>query len=263
MGADAVAFGAAGGVGSVEGEVMDPVVKARVDALLPLEECVKLRKPRELREWVLAKCRAFSEIPELRKPVLRHEGPFKWFHEEIYPLSLYAVRRYGDRDDVLCSPRRDASRDVDAEVREPSRTIRLEITDAREPSEHLRMEYLVEHRRVSLTGGLKVEGTKRKGHRIENVLEAEDHCVSRDNHLGWIKTAAEGKAGGGRYGNTYELLIAVEDWWFDDAYDAHAVSGFVEREVLGLPLKFDAVHIVGKTERLFLTFPLSQGPKAN
>ena len=72
---------------------MDPVVVARVDALLPLEECVKPRKPRELREWVLAKCDAFAQIPELREPVLLHEGHFKWFHEEIYPRSLFASSR--------------------------------------------------------------------------------------------------------------------------------------------------------------------------
>ncbi len=231
----------------------DPLVMARIDALLPLDECVKPRRPKELREWVLAKCDAFAQILELREPVLLHEGPFKWFHEEAYPLSVFAVRLYGDRDDVLCVPKRDPTRDVDAEVREPSRTIRVEITGARDPSEHLRMEYLVEHRRVSLTGGLKVEGTKRTGRQIENVLEFEDHRLSRARHLGWIKTAAERKAGRGRYGTTYELLIAVEDWWFD-ARDTREVTDFVEREVLGLSLEFEAVHVVGLTERLFLTF---------
>jgi len=107
---------------------------------------------------------------------------------------------------------------------------------------------------VSLTGGLKVEGTKRTGRQIENVLEFEDHRLSRARHLGWIKTAAERKAGRGRYGRTYELLIAVEDWWFD-ARDTREVTDFVEREVLGLSLEFEAVHVVGLTERLFLTFP--------
>jgi len=239
--------------------VTDPLVRARVDALLPLAECVKPRKPQELREWVLAKCDAFRQIPELREPVLLHEGLFKWFHEEIYPLSVFAVHRYGDRDDVLCVPKRDPSRDVDAEIRQPSGTIRLEITCAREPSEHLRMEYLVEHHRVSLTGGLKVEGTKRTGRRIEDVLEFQYHRETRARHLDLIKTAAEGKAGRGRYGKTYELLIAVEeDWWFD-ADDAREVTDFVEREVLRLPLEFDAVHVVGMTERLFLFFPLPRG----
>jgi len=239
---------------------MNPDVLARVDALLLHEECIKPRAPRELREWVLAKCRAFRDIPELRAPVLLHEGPFKWFHEEIYPLSLFALRHYGDRDDVLFVPKRDPGRDVDAEVREPARTIPIEITSAREPTEHLRMEYLVDHRHVSYTGPLKAEGTKRKGRRIENVTEFEDHRVSRSRHLDWIKTAARGKAGPGRYGKTYQLLIAVEDWWFD-ADDAREVGGFIEREVLTLPLEFDAVHLVGMTEHLFLTFPLARGPK--
>jgi hypothetical protein len=226
-----------------------------VDALLSLTECVKARTPRELREWVLAKCEAFAQIPKLREPVLLHEGLFKWFHEELYPLSVFAVRQYGDRDDILFVPKRDPTRDVDAEIREPSRTINVEITDAREPSEHLRMKYLVEHGHVSLTGGLKVQGTKRTGHHIENEVEFVDHRESRTRHLNWIKAAAEGKAGRGRYGKGYELLIAVEDWWFvsDDAPD---VRNFIEREVLRLPLEFDAVHVIGKTERLFLSFPL-------
>jgi hypothetical protein len=215
-------------------------VPVDIDALLPFTEWVKPRKPKELREWVLAKCDAFAQFPELRKPVLLHEGPFKWFHEEMYPLGVFAVSRYGDRNDIVCVPKRDPARDFDAEIHEPSRTIHVEITDAREPSEHLRMEYLVEHHRVSLTGGLKVKGTKRTGRQIEDVMEIVDHRESRAHHLGWIKAAAEGKAGRGRYGKTYELLIAVEDWWFD-ADDAREVTHFIEREVLRLPLEFDAI----------------------
>ncbi len=226
-----------------------------VDAFLSLAECVKPRKPKELREWVLAKCGAFAQIPELREPVLLHDGLFKWFYEEIYPLSVFAVARYGDRDDVFCVPRRDQSQDVDAEVREPSRTIRVEITSARDPYEHLRMMYLVQHSRVSLTGPLKVQGNKRKGRQIENEVEFVDHRESRALHLGWIKIAAEGKAGSGRYGGSYELLIAVEDWWFDPD-DAEEVVAFIESQVVILPLGFRAVHVVGLTERLFLSFPL-------
>jgi len=227
-----------------------------VDSLLSPVECAKPRKPQEFRAWVLAKCDAFAQIAELRKPVLRHEGLFKWFHEEIYPFSLFAVRRYGDRDDILCVPKLDRTSDVDAEIRGPSRTINIQITGARDPSEHLRMEYLVEHGHVSLTGG-----TKRAGREIENEVEFVDHRESRADHLSWIKTAAEGKAGRGRYGKSYELLISVEDWWFD-ADDTPDVTDFIERKVLRLPLEFDALHIVGTTERLFLSFPLPRGETA-
>jgi hypothetical protein len=227
-----------------------------VDALLPLAECVKPRKPKELREWVLAKCDAFAQIPELREPVLLHKGLFKWFHEEIYALSVFAVARYGDRDDVFCVPRRDQNYDVDAEVREPSRTVQVEVTSARDPDEHLRMEHLVQRRHVGLTGPLKAQGTKRTGRQITHVIEFDDHRETRARHLGWIKTAAEGKAGLGRYGKSYELLIAVVDWWFDPTDDAEEVAGFIEREVLTLPLQFGAVHVVRLTSRLFFSFPL-------
>ena len=80
---------------------------------------------------------------------------------------------------------------------------------------------------------------------------------SRARHLNWIKAAAEGKAGRGRHGKHYELLIAVEDWWFD-AEDAPEVTTFIECRILPLPLQFDAVHVVGLTGRLFLSIPLPQ-----
>src|SRR5467141_796065 len=102
-------------------------------SLLPIKELVQPRTPKDLRAWVLEKCRAIADVPELKKPVLRHSRPFKAFYEEISPLSLFAVQRYGDRDDVVCQPNRDDRRDFDAEVREPTRTVKIEITLARDP----------------------------------------------------------------------------------------------------------------------------------
>ena len=232
-------------------------VRFEIDALLPIAECVRLRRPRELRDWVLAKCDLFAQIPEFRRSVLLHEGPFKWFHEEIYPFSVFVEAKYGDRDDVLCMPKSDQSRDIDAEIREPSRTIQIEITSAREPNHHLRMEYLVQNRRVALTGPVTVQRNRRTGRQIYTAVQFVDHRVSRADHLKLIKTAAEGKAGPGRYGRTYELLISVEDWWFVPD-DSEEVAAFIKREILTLPLQFGAVHIVGLTGRLFLSFPLGK-----
>ena len=168
---------------------------------------------------------------------------------------MFLEAKYGDRDDVFCAPKRDQSQDVDAEIREPARTIKLEITSAREPNHHLRMEYLVRHRRVSLTGPVTAQGNKRTGRQIHNEVEFVDHRESLASHLRWIKAAAEGKAGHGRYGTTYELLISVDDWWFDPD-DSEEVVAFIKREVLTLPLQFGSVHIVGLTGRLFFSFPL-------
>lgn len=234
---------------------VDQVEDSEITQLLQPDDCTRPRTPKELRGWVLAKCDLFAQRPNLREPVLLRHGSFKSFHEEIYPLSLFAVHQYGDRKDVFFVPNLDDSRDFDAQIREPSRTIPIEITSARDPCEHLRMEYFVQNRSVPLTGPITVQGTKRKNRHIDVVLECVAHEESRADHLGFIKTAAEGKAGPGRYGKNYELIIAVEDRWFDPD-DAKEIADFVEREVLTLPLEFATVHLVGLMDRLFLSFEM-------
>ena len=199
---------------------------------LSVAECEKPRTPKELRRWVLAKCDAFRQIPDLRETVLKRLGqPLRDFYQEIYPLSVFALRQYGDRDDVVCVPILDRKGNVDAEIREPVRTINIQITAARDPDEHLLMAYLVEHRGVAVEGNM-------------------------EPHLEWIKTAAKGKSDRGTYGKGYELLISVEDGWFNADAEPE-VTRFIEREVLGLPLPFEVLHVVGLTVRLFLSFPLS------
>jgi hypothetical protein len=43
----------------------------------------------------------------------------------------------------------------------------------------------------------------------------------------------------------HELVIVVEDWWFEAHRDAAGVAAFLEHEVATLPLCFDALHVVG------------------
>jgi len=224
--------------------------------LLPPDEYVRPRTPKQLREWVLDRCDAVAKVREAKRPGLLRLGPFKKFYEEVYPFSLFAVRRYGERDDVLCVPSRDEGRDFDGEVREASRAFRVEITLARRPHEHLRMEYFLERGFVPLNGPVFVEGSRRKGRRIATELMLVDHHDEVALDLGLVKKAAEGKARPGRYGPGYELLIVVEDSWFKDERDAASVVEFLEREVLTLPLEFDALHVVGWTDRLYQSVPI-------
>jgi hypothetical protein len=176
---------------------------------------------------------------------------FKRFYEEVYPFSLFAVRRYGEQDDVVCVPNRDGARDFDAEVRAASRAVKIEITLARDPLWHLRMEYFMEHGVVSFYGPVSVEGSGRKERRIAAELMVVDSPDEVALHLQRVKEAAEGKAGPGRYGAGYELLIVVEDSWFEVERDSARVADFLEREVMTLPLCFDALHLVGWTNRLY------------
>jgi hypothetical protein len=73
-----------------------------------------------------------------------------------------------------------------------------------------------------------------------------------------VKEAAGKKARPGLYGQGYELVIAVEDSWFDPDRDSGAVADFLEHEVATLPLCFDALHVVGWTERLYYSVPISR-----
>lgn len=233
----------------VQGEPSPVPFDPRV--LLPLEELVRPRTPKELRAWVDERAHAIADVPETKRPALLHVRPFKEFYEEVYPLSLFAVRRYGDRVDVLCVPNRDERRDFDAEIYEKSSAVRVEITLARDPQEHLRMEYFIQHGHVSFIGPVTVQGGGKEGRQIGVESEAADHSELRTRHLQWVKAAALGKSGRGRYGRGYELVIAVEDWWFNDERDAAPVDAFLERQVSPLLLSFDIVHVVGWTERLY------------
>lgn len=75
-------------------------------------------------------------------------------------------------------------------------------------------------------------------------------------HLRLVKEAAQGKAGPGRYGRGYELVIVVEDWWFEADRDSAGVAAFLEHEVATLPLCFDALHVVGWTDQLYGSVPI-------
>jgi hypothetical protein len=207
----------------------------------------KERRPKELREWVLAKCGAISDVPQAREPALLRRRPFDKFYKELWPLSRFVALHYGDRDDIWCTPNLDND-NFDAEIREPTRTIKIEITQAWDPDEHRRMQFFVKHGHVCLTGPVTADG---------NVdVEGIDHMELRARHLCWVKQAAEKKAYPRHYGRNYELLVAVEDWWANRPADTEEIGSFVEREVLALQLDFDYLHIVGLNKLPLLSFAL-------
>lgn len=191
---------------------------------------VQARSPKELRAWILAKCDAIARAPGAKRSALLHRGPFKEFYEEIFAFSIFAMRSYGHRDDVLCVPNRDEGLDFDTEVRDSSRTLRVEITLARQPKWHDCIAYLLEYGYLYLS-------------MWESSIE------SREYHLRLVKAAAEQKAGRGRYGRGYELVIAVEDSWFDADRDSVAVDHFLEHEVATLPLCMWSAGPMNSTSR--------------
>ena len=235
---------------------------ADIESLLPVEELSKSRTPAELAAWVAERCEAIAAAESTRKPALLHYRPFKEFYEEIYPLSLFAKHCYGARDDVVITPNLD-NRHFDAIVRDlsvsPPSELMVEITSARDPQEHLRMEYFLEHGHVMLWSPLTATGNKHSRH-IHIEPDAVEHRELVIRHCSWIKKAAEGKASrADRYGRGHVLIIAFEDGFKPSDSDLSLMRTFVLEQVLTLPLNFRALYLIGMSGHTYLPFCLELG----
>jgi hypothetical protein len=230
-------------------------------SLLPRAELAKPRTPAELAAWVDERIAAIAKVEEARESALMHQGPFKKFYEEIFPLNLFVKHRYSDREAILVTPNLD-NRPFDAVVRDdsvsPPLEVTVEITLARDPQEHLRMESFVKHRHVALWSPVITSGNKRnrKTHVPLVTLDRGEH-VRRD--CGWIKVAAEGKASNThQYGLSHVLVIAFDDWWSPSDEDIAALRAFVIEHVLPLPLNFAVLYVLGLSGRTYLPFFLTR-----
>ncbi|MDO8476646.1 MAG: hypothetical protein Q7W02_10750 [Candidatus Rokubacteria bacterium] len=229
-------------------------------SLLPFAELAKPRTPAELAAWVDETIAAIAEVADARKPALMHQGPFKKFYEEIYPLNLFVKHRYSGREDILVTPNPD-NRSFDAVVRDgsvsPPLKVMVEITQAWDPQAHLRMEYFVTHGGVRLWSPVISSGNKRNRNTHVELM-----AVDREEHVrrecAWIKEAAEGKASRtDHYGPSHVLVIAFDDWWKPSDGDIGELRVFVTEHVLPLPLNFSALYILGMSGRTYLPFSLT------
>jgi len=189
-----------------------------------------------------------------------HQGPFKKFYEEIYPLNLFVKHRYSGRENILITPNPD-NRSFDAAVRDgsvsPPLEILVEITQAWDPQAHLRMEYFVKHGGVGLWSPVISSGNKRnrKTH-VELVAVDRVEHVRRD--CARIKEAAESKANRtDHYGPSHVLVIAFDDWWKPSDEDIATLRAFVIESVLPLQLNFAALYVLGLSGRTYVPFPLT------
>jgi hypothetical protein len=130
------------------------------------------RTPEELMRWIEQKCHELAD-PDIRikEYALRRTGLAKTFYEEVRPLSLLVNKLHPGRSDIGCIPNLDTSNDYDAIIHDysvsPPAEHKIEFTLAIEGyTEHLRMEYLLEHGHVNLFGEVSSVGTKKMGRKI-------------------------------------------------------------------------------------------------
>lgn len=233
-----------------------------LQSILTKEEMVIERTPKELAAWVESKLQEFKGLDDLKEDVLLHNGLFKKFYEEVYPLNILANKLYKDRSDVGCIPNM-GNQDFDAVICDysssPPHKLMVEYTCAIEyPDEYLRMKYFLEHGQVNLYGKLSYTGTKKTGHNIHVKKGKNNRDVLIQKKLSLIRKAAERKSVPGKrnkYGRNHLLVIFFNDrFLFNSKDDVRVLENFVKTNVLPIPLNFKAIYVLELSGETFLSF---------
>jgi len=236
------------------------------DKILLKEDCERERTPQQLGEWVEEKMRLFYKLSkqsgEIKRKVILREDLFKEFHEEIYPLSLFAQYYYKGRADIFFKPEI-GNKNFDVLILNRSKKVirRIEITQAHGGhNEQLRMEYFVKHGHVSLLGKVTYEGTKRTGRRINVKSEAMDHSKVVENGLTLIDKALQKKSNKPEkhYDIGTFLLLVFDDYIaFRSSKDKSRLDEFIRKKIQSLNLDFQEIFLIGWSGNSFYKFTTS------
>ena len=225
------------------------------------EELTRERTPSELLSWVEDKIESLDD--EGAKSLRFRIGLMKPFVEEVYPVAVYACKKYGNTDLVKIRPAI-GSQNYDAIVidysRSPASVSYLEVTQAHEGEErHLRNVYLNEHGFVPGHGPIKKAGTKKTGMSISADFEAESVAAMASRELGKVLSAVKRKERK-EYPPDTSLIV-----WFDDGYMVRRVVSnenideFICSSVDGLELGFSRLVLVGEHKVTFRQYVLRNG----
>ena len=205
------------------------------------------RNPRELCDWVESKASELCRTKE-GKAYARSGAPLpKKLWEEIRPLGLFALSRYGV-EGVRCTPNlSNDNYDGTIEFSDPSLPpIHVELTYAKDGyDERLRLNVLTSEGSVNALGKITVSGTKASGQSIEVENEAVDHTEVRHAALALLKDRLAGKSNK-QYGRNHVLVVVVDDYLaFRMEEDKEALMKHAQAIIPDMKLDFGAVYLVG------------------
>ena len=207
------------------------------------------RSPGDLCDWVDSKAAELSKTKE-RKDYARSGAILpKKLWEEIRPLGLFALCRYG-AEGVNCTPNL-SNDNYDAKIeflKSSSPPVYVEFTYAKDGyDERLRLKVLSSEGTVNALGKITVSGTKVSGQRIEVENEAVDHIEVRTAAMSLVKERLAGKANK-QYGRNHVLVIVVDDYLpFRTEEDKEVLMKHTQSIVAGVKLDFGAVYLLGSS----------------
>lgn len=222
--------------------------------LVTEEELSKERSAAELIKWVRVKFDEIAEVEGGKNAVRMREGRCKELVEEVYPLSIFASKKYGEVDDVFFTPVI-GNQNYDTIVKNNGENYKLEITLAHEGEmEFLRRLMLKERGHAPASGQIKKTGTKNTGIKLETELVAKNVDEYLKEQIGLIRDAL-----GRKLKKDYEagtsLLIMFEDVVsFDEEEERKALYATVEQELgpLSNDHGFTKLYLASWSKRLFI-----------
>ena len=221
------------------------------DESISIEELTKKRTPSELWSWFKQKNdQICNSSDEGRKALRLHEGLNKQLMEEIYPLAIWAERKFGNTNQVLVQPVI-GNQDHDAVVTDlridPASKSYVEITQSHEgENEYLRSLVLHNEGLVSRYGKVNKKGTKKTGLKVSVEPGGAYVEEAAKDDLERILAAAERKKGKDYPANTSLIIFFDDSLHFPRVVDDAHLDDFVSRNILNLDLRFSTFYLVGE-----------------
>jgi hypothetical protein len=185
----------------------------RVEDILQRPDMELSRSPQELCEWVDSKTFELSQTEKAKGYARSGATLPKKFWEEVRPLGLFALCRYGT-ESVQCIPNlSNDNYDGKIEFSDPSiPPIYVEFTYAKDGhDERLRQKVLSSEGSVNALGRITVTGTKASGQNIYVENEAVKHLEVRSAALALLEERLVGKTNK-QYGRVHVLVVVVDDY---------------------------------------------------
>ncbi|NTU50099.1 MAG: hypothetical protein HGA87_04300 [Desulfobulbaceae bacterium] len=207
------------------------------------------RTPRELCDWVDSIAIELSKTSEGKTYARSGALLPKKFWEEVRPLGLFALCRYGDVG-VQCTPNlTNDNYDAKIEFSKPATPpVYIEMTYAKNgQDERLRLEVLTKEGNVNALGKITVSGTKASGRTIKVENEAVDHTKVRQTALDLVKERLAGKCKK-QYGKNYILVVIVDDYLpFRTDEDKEVLMRYTQAALSELKPDVGAVYLLGSS----------------
>jgi hypothetical protein len=224
-------------------------------------ELTKKRTPSELRNWLIQKVSQICSTDEGTRAFRMQTGLIKQLVEEISPLAIFGMQKYGDNKQIYLHPVI-GNQPYDAIIADsrhnpPIKTY-IEITLSHEgEDDYWRRCELLNNNFVFLHSPVIKEG-KGKNRKITIPPKATSVEERVKNELDRILIAARKKEHIDYPTNTF-LIISFEDLYpFREAMNDNKIDIFMTENILTLDLRFSALYLVGNTGNTFREYHLNK-----